>query len=101
MKSIIKTILFILCIGCFKSYAQCGNYTGNINDLPVCRQYGDASGNSNWDWELTDKNNPVYCNMWYARTDNSGTMTPMKSPFVDASLTVLDVISQQQDFTKA
>lgn len=101
MKLIIRSLLFLVAIniGCLNSYAQCGNYSGNINDLPVCGQYGDASGNSNWDWESTDKNNPSFCSMWYARINGSN--IPMSSPFVDASLITLDVISQQQDFTRA
>ncbi|MBO9561461.1 MAG: T9SS type A sorting domain-containing protein [Niastella sp.] len=101
MKRFLQLLLLTVSIGCLDSYSQCGNYTGNINNLPVCGQYGDASGNSNWDWELTDKNDPAYCSMWYARTDNSTILTPMKSPFVDASLTAIDMISQQQDFTRA
>jgi hypothetical protein len=83
------------------AFSQCPNYSGNINSLPVCGQYGDANGNSNWNWELTDKNDPAYCNLWYARTDAGNNLTPMRSPFVDASLTALDIISQEQDFTRA
>ena len=100
MQIILRLFLFILSIGCLNSYSQCGNYTGNINDLPVCGQYGDANGNSNWNWELTDQNDPAYCSMWYARTDNSGNLTLMSSPFVNANIVILDNISQQRDFTR-
>jgi len=100
MKSLLTILLFILYTGILQSHGQCSNYTGNINNLPVCGFYGDANGNSNWNWELTDKLNPNYCPNWYARIDASGNAVPMGSPFVDANTTALDVISQQRDFTR-
>jgi hypothetical protein len=101
MKSLIPLLLLFFYAGMTPAGAQCPNFSGDVNTLPVCGFYGDVSGNSNWNWELTDKFDPSYCSMWYARTDQSGNLTPMKSPFVDASTTELDIISQQQDFTRA
>jgi hypothetical protein len=99
MKLLLPILLFILYAGILRTNAQCNNNSGNINDLPVCGQYGDANGNSNWNWEL-DKTNPSYCSMWYARTDGSNNMTLMGSPFVDPSMTVLSAISDSRDFTR-
>src|SRR5258707_1095633 len=101
MKQIICFLILVLAIGSNTAYSQCQNYSGDVNTLPVCGSYGDANGNSNWNWEITDKQNPAYCSMWYARTDASNNLTPMASPFVDASITALDIISQEQDFTRA
>lgn len=103
MKSILFSLLSILCIGYhFDAQAQCSTVTGDINNNPyVCGLYGDASGNSNWNWEIVDKTDPNYCSMWNARTDNTNNQTQMGSPFVDATTPKLDIISENQDYTKA
>ncbi|NML22992.1 T9SS type A sorting domain-containing protein [Pseudoflavitalea sp. G-6-1-2] len=102
MSRIFKNITALLiCLIAGKAYSQCGDYSGNLNDLPVCGSYGDANGVSNWKWEITDVNDPDYCKMWYARTSNTSNKTAMGSPFVNATTQSLDAISKDKDFTKA
>jgi hypothetical protein len=92
MKRYLKLIFVFLSICYVKGYSQCNN--------PVCGLYGDANGNSNWNWELTDANDPNYCKQWLANTGGS-TPTSMGSPFVNSPTSGLDIISQNKDFTKA
>lgn len=102
MKFVFYIVIF-LSMAVTRSYSQCTDVSTDINsNTAICGTYGDANGNSNWNWEITDKANPNYCNMWYARTSSVGTkLTAMGSPFVDASTSALDQISQKHDFTKA
>jgi hypothetical protein len=101
MKRFFKFILLGLGLIYIRGYSQCNDIiNGNINDnINICGFYGDANGNSNWDWELTDNTNPNYCKMWYART-SPNVQTFMKSPFVNPSFGALDAISQNRDFTR-
>jgi hypothetical protein len=73
----------------------------NIANTFVCGLYGDANGNSNWDWELTDRNNPNFCKYWYARTGSNQFLTRMGSPFVEASSGKLLQIIDNEDYKKA
>ena len=95
---------FLLCLASSNSYAQCADVYTDINsNNNVCGVYGDANGNSNWNWEITDKSlGAAYCNNWYARTSSVSTkLTLMGSPFVDPGTGALDLIRQSQDFTQA
>src|SRR4051794_39828443 len=98
-------LALLLCVSCLfqKGFGQCADVFTDINaNSAVCGIYGDGNGNSNWNWEITDKTNSSYCNMWYSRTSSISTkLTAMGSPFVDASTSALDLISQAQDFTRA
>ena len=85
----------------FNSFSQtCPNLT-DINNTNVCGDYGDASGNSNWNWELNDPLNGSYCQNWYARTVTGGFLVSMGSPFVNASSGKLKIIADETDYTKA
>lgn len=104
MKAIVIWMAFLLCIACSNSYAQCDDvYTDINNNHNVCGLYGDANGNSNWNWEITDKTlGPAYCNNWYARTSSVSTkLTLMGSPFADPGTGAIDLIRQSHDYTQA
>lgn len=78
----------------------CPNVT-DINNTNVCGLYGDANGNSFWNWELNNSLDPSYCANWYARTSPSGFLVRMGSPFVNATTGKLQVIADEQDYTKS
>lgn len=102
MKTFIKFMLCVAGLYAHATQAQCPDVFTDINSNPyVCGTYGDANGVSDWNWEITDKNNANYCSMWYARTSSISTkLTTMGSPFVDATTSALDLISQNSDFKK-
>jgi type IX secretion system substrate protein len=102
MKSLITILLFIFYAGILQSNAQCNNYNGNINDLPVCGVYGNSSGVSNWNWEdINEDGSNNYCYNWYARIDGSSDLTPMGSPFINQGIGALNDIRLAKDFTRA
>ena len=82
------------------SFAQsCPNQI-DISNTNVCGLYGDAQGNSNWNWELVDPLNPSYCNNWYARTGSNQFLTRLGSPFVNPGSGKLQIISDENDYKK-
>jgi hypothetical protein len=90
-------------LGYQQGYAQsCSVLTTDIStNNQVCNLYGDANGNSNWNWEAAGTD-PNFCNQWYARFAATPTVqTPIGSPFVNSSTGKLASISQSQDYTKA
>ncbi len=98
----IKIFLIIL-VNAFivNSFSQgCPNST-DILATNVCGLYGDANGNSNWNWELNNPNNPNYCNNWYGKVPLSSFLVRMGSPFVNATSGRLKIIADAQDYTKA
>lgn len=98
-KYIFSSAIAILC--CLNSFSQtCPNET-NIANTNVCGLYGDANGNSFWNWELNDPLNPQYCTNWYARIAPTGFLTSMGSPFVNATTGKLKIIADNLDYTKA
>src|SRR4029078_11701395 len=96
--------LFSVTIACFISllaFAQvCPNET-DLNNTNVCGIYGDANGNSYWNWELNNPLDPNYCRNWYARSAPTGFLVRMGSPFVNASTGKLKAIADDLDYTKA
>jgi hypothetical protein len=82
-------------------YAQTCPLETNIANTFVCGLYGDENGNSNWNWELTDRNHPDYCKYWYARTGSNVYLTRMGSPFVEATSGKLLQIIDNEDFKKS
>jgi hypothetical protein len=66
----------------------------------VCGPYGDANGNTAWNWEI-GPGDPNYCKMWNAATNNSGTLARLGSPFVYPVGEKLQDIASSSDYTKA
>ncbi|WP_207511236.1 T9SS type A sorting domain-containing protein [Longitalea luteola] len=102
MKKFLKILIIFLCAIAYRGYSQncADDYTDITNNQFVCANYGDANGNSNWNWEIkpSDAN---YCKHWSARTSSISTkLTIMGSPFVNSPTTALDLISQRGDYTK-
>lgn len=96
----IMTLIAAMYLFAIKSTAQiCPNET-NLANTNVCGNYGDANGNSFWDWELNDPLNSNYCKNWYARTASTGFLTVMGSPFVNPGTGKLKIISDANDYTK-
>jgi hypothetical protein len=100
MKSIKLLVILVLFIALNGRGQTCPNVT-NIAQTNVCGQYGDAAGNSYWNWELDNPLDPNYCSNWYARTTSTGLLTRMGSPFVNPGSGKLKVIADNKDFTKA
>ncbi len=103
MKFFLKLIFIYLSILPFKGYAQAcaDDYSDITANQFLCGNYGDANGNSNWNWEIkpTDAD---FCKHWYARTSSISTkLTTMGSPFVNPPTSALDIISQNEDYTRA
>lgn len=104
MKRFFKFVFVGLGLISLRGYAQCPNESYNIGDNPyVCAtSYGDANGNSSWDWESTPDNNTNYCKMWQARTQSqNNSLEIMGSPFVNTRIQALYVISTTNDYTRA
>lgn len=91
--------LAIGCLCCIITYSQCPDVS-NINATNVCGLYGDNNGNSNWNWEINDINDPNYCPNWYAKTGPNIYLTRMGSPFVNATTGKLKVIADNGDYKK-
>ncbi|MCS3798187.1 T9SS type A sorting domain-containing protein [Niastella sp. OAS944] len=97
--------LIYVCFGFItaNTYAQtsCPDATNISNNQFVCGLYGDANGNSNWNWEIRpDDPSGKYCEHWYARINNATNLTAMRSPFVDPQTSALELIVQQEDYKK-
>lgn len=103
MKQFLKLIFVYLSILPFTGYSQtcADDYSDITVNQFVCGNYGDANGNSNWNWEIKPAD-PNFCKHWYARTSSISTkLTTMGSPFVNAPTAALDMISQSEDYTRA
>lgn len=101
---IIIIILFTSILFISNVYSQgCPNEINILNNpnVNVCGLYGDANGNSNWDWELTNRLDPNYCRNWYARVPGSNFLVRMGSPFVNATSGRIKIIADASDYTKA
>jgi hypothetical protein len=97
-----QILILVLIVSGFGVRAQhCPDVpTWTLPDPVVCDvNYGDANGNSPWNWEILDQADPNYCKMWYARTATN-TITAMGSPFVETAITSLRKIALAKDFTK-
>jgi hypothetical protein len=107
MKKYIKTLIVFLCSFALKGYSQCvDDYSDITTNQYVCGNYGDANGNSNWDWEIkpapNGTDNTIFCKHWSARTSSISTkLTIMGSPFVNSPTTALYTISNAEDYTRA
>jgi hypothetical protein len=104
MRKFVK--LIYLCFGfvAVNTYAQssCPSATDISVNQYVCGYYGDANGNSNWNWEIRPGDpSGKYCDHWYARINNATNLTSMGSPFVNPQTTALELIVQADDFKKA
>ncbi len=99
-----KSIKLLVIIVLFFALNGRGQTCPNVNDITltgVCGSYGDANGNSFWNWELIDPLSPIYCNNWYARTSSTGNLTRMGSPFVNPGNGKLKIIADNLDYTKS
>jgi type IX secretion system substrate protein len=108
MKKYMRILIVFLCTFAFKGYSQncADDYSDITTNQYVCGNYGDANGNTNWNWEIKPSpngtDNTIFCKHWSARTSNISTkLTIMGSPFVNSPTTTLDLISQSEDYTKA
>jgi hypothetical protein len=103
MKFILAGLVLMISLATFQTgYGQGSSYT-NMSQIPgACGVYGDANGNSNWDWTLTaDKNDPAYNGTWSANTGNAAGLTFMGDPFYNATNDELSTIYTAQDYTPA
>lgn len=96
-----KRIVCLLLVVCLMQARAQNCPTTNLPplDVAVCGgSYGDAAGNTTWNWELS-KSDPNYCKMWYANTWNN-TIIPIGSPFMTASTGAIDAVAKGRDYTK-
>ena len=91
-------MLLVVCV--LQARAQdCPNVPWPNPHPDVCSgTYGDASGSTVWNWEVTP-DDPSYCNMWYARL-GSNLIVAMKSPFMNPSTSAMEAIATSKDYTK-
>ncbi len=104
MKIKIFNLIFynLLFIKLFSQGCPNETYTYNNPNLNICGLYGDANGNSIWNWELINRNDPSYCSNWYARTSATAFyLTRMGSPFVNATSARIKLIADAKDYTRA
>jgi hypothetical protein len=103
MKKLLMLTIAWLCMLSYKGYAQncADDFTDITQNQFVCSSYGDANGNSNWNWEIKPTD-PNFCKHWCARTSSISTkLTTMGSPFVNSPTTSLDAIAISEDYTRA
>jgi hypothetical protein len=98
-----KIFYLFLIFGYLYSYGQsCPGYS-SITDpsLSLCGVYGDAAGNSRWNWEAKETD-PDYCKTWLARiTDGSDFVTALTSPFTNVVGGKLYDIFISEDYKRA
>jgi hypothetical protein len=101
MKSIKLLVILVLFIALNGRGQTCPAQVYNFSDVNVCGPYGDANGNSFWDWENININDPNYCKQWYAKVPGSSFFYRLGSPFVNTSSATLQNIFQKSDYKKA